>query len=105
MFLGYISLRIRTTTPFIQSARNRRTSLLTHHSSSKRDLLKRHAACHESDENSGGKRQGRSMNLAPRVSQACKPCAAAKLKCDEGQTCRRCLSKGLVCRRESRQME
>ncbi|KAK0384824.1 hypothetical protein NLU13_7302 [Sarocladium strictum] len=71
----------------------------------RQDLLKRHAACHESDGSSSGKRQGRSMNLAPRVSQACKPCAAAKLKCDEGQTCRRCLAKGLVCRREPRQME
>jgi hypothetical protein len=45
------------------------------------------------------------MNQGPRVSQACKPCAAAKLKCDEGQTCRRCLTKGLVCRRETRQAE
>ncbi|KAJ3528052.1 hypothetical protein NM208_g10393 [Fusarium decemcellulare] len=65
------------------------------------DLLKRHATCHDSNE-SGSKRQKRASALAPRVSQACKACAAAKLKCDEEASCNRCVSKGIPCDREAR---
>lgn len=66
-----------------------------------RDLLKRHAACH-SDGGSNTIRRRRQHNQAWRVSQACKPCAAAKLKCDEEKPCGRCLERGIPCEREER---
>ncbi|KPM42896.1 hypothetical protein AK830_g3655 [Neonectria ditissima] len=65
------------------------------------DLLKRHAACHDGDEKNG-KRQKRQHQLSLRVSQACKPCATAKLKCDDEKPCGRCLQRGITCVFEGR---
>ncbi|CAI6101088.1 unnamed protein product [Clonostachys chloroleuca] len=65
-----------------------------------RDLLKRHAACHEPDEQ--GVKRRRQLISSPRVAQACKACAAAKLKCDKDKVCNRCLRKGIPCEREPR---
>ncbi|KAF4334662.1 transcription factor Pig1p [Fusarium beomiforme] len=67
----------------------------------RQDLLKRHAAGHNTNE-PGSKRQKRTSNSAPRVSQACRACAAAKLKCDDDVSCRRCVGKGIACEREAR---
>ncbi|KAJ4258816.1 hypothetical protein NW762_007903 [Fusarium torreyae] len=70
----------------------------------RQDLLKRHAAGHNANE-PGSKRQKRMSNIAPRVSQACKACAAAKLKCDEDVSCKRCVTKGINCEREARDVD
>ncbi|KAL1620438.1 hypothetical protein SLS54_006225 [Diplodia seriata] len=45
------------------------------------DLLKRHAIGHDTDGNA--KRQKRTLTQSSRVSQACKSCAYAKLKCED----------------------
>lgn len=66
-----------------------------------RDLLKRHAACHEDTEN-GSKRQKQQHNHAPRVSQACRGCATAKLKCEDKKPCGRCQQRGIACEPDSR---
>ncbi|KAI0412953.1 c6 zinc finger domain-containing protein [Xylaria grammica] len=58
------------------------------------DLLKRHVAGHEAE--NGAKRQRIHAPL-PRVHQACRPCAAAKLKCDDEKPCSRCLQRGITC--------
>ncbi|KAF4950878.1 hypothetical protein FSARC_13078 [Fusarium sarcochroum] len=65
---------------------------------------RQHAAGHNANE-SGSKRQKRMSNIAPRVSQACKACAAAKLKCDEDVSCKRCVTKGITCEREARDVD
>ncbi|GFF54579.1 hypothetical protein IFM58399_09858 [Aspergillus lentulus] len=62
------------------------------------DLMKRHAASHIQPRDS----KRRCLPSYPkngRVSQACKTCAASKLKCDEEKPCRRCREKKLVCNR------
>ncbi|KAH6662933.1 c6 zinc finger domain-containing protein [Plectosphaerella plurivora] len=60
------------------------------------DLLKRHMACHQEGPR---KRQKSSLPPVPRVSRACRLCAASKLKCDETQPCGRCRKKGVQCER------
>jgi hypothetical protein len=58
--------------------------------------MKRHAAGHIHAPDSKRRR----LPAYPkngRVSQACKTCAASKLKCDEEKPCRRCGEKHLVC--------
>ncbi|KAF5556334.1 transcription factor Pig1p [Fusarium mexicanum] len=65
------------------------------------DILKRHVLGHNGAE-SGAKRYKRMSNAAPRVSQACKACAGSKLKCDEDASCRRCVTKGITCERDTR---
>ncbi|RDL31062.1 Uncharacterized protein BP5553_09851 [Venustampulla echinocandica] len=60
---------------------------------SRSDLLKRHALAHPSN-----RRHRKSHSPCPRrVSQACKACAAAKLKCKEEKPCQRCEAKGITC--------
>ncbi|KAJ9130732.1 C6 zinc finger domain containing protein [Pleurostoma richardsiae] len=59
------------------------------------DLLKRHAACHQGDRD--GKTNKSSHNQGPRVSQACRSCATAKLKCDDEKPCGRCQQRGITC--------
>jgi hypothetical protein len=57
------------------------------------DLLKRHATAHVD-----GRRHHKSHLSRPgRVSQACKACAQAKLKCKEEKPCQRCETKGIRC--------
>lgn len=92
------------------------------------DLLKRHAAGHEDNNNIGNDNNGTeksstdskkrkivtAMNgndgsgsggggiqCGGRVTQACKACAASKLKCSEGKPCERCGKKRLVCEEAS----
>jgi hypothetical protein len=57
--------------------------------------MKRHAAGHDR----GGFRKHHSSVVEQnvRVSQACKFCAASKLKCDEDKPCQRCRDKDIVC--------
>ncbi|PVH75036.1 hypothetical protein DL98DRAFT_467018 [Cadophora sp. DSE1049] len=57
------------------------------------DLLKRHASAHTDNRRNRRSHQPR----AGRVSQACKACAGAKLKCKEEKPCQRCVSKGIRC--------
>ncbi|OJD34919.1 c2h2 type zinc finger domain protein [Diplodia corticola] len=63
------------------------------------DLLKRHAIGHDTDGNA--KRQKRTLTQSSRVSQACKSCAYAKLKCEDEKPCKRCQNKGIVCESNS----
>ncbi|GME33920.1 C2H2 type zinc finger domain protein [Neofusicoccum parvum] len=63
------------------------------------DLLKRHATCHDTDGNA--KRQKRTLTQSSRVSQACKSCAYAKLKCEDEKPCKRCQNKGIACESNS----
>ncbi|KAK8163249.1 hypothetical protein BC567DRAFT_200663 [Phyllosticta citribraziliensis] len=64
------------------------------------DLLKRHATCHDTDAN-GAKRQKRTLVQSSRVSQACKSCAYAKLKCEDEKPCKRCRIKDIECESNS----
>ncbi|KAK0101287.1 hypothetical protein ONS95_006464 [Cadophora gregata] len=57
------------------------------------DLLKRHASAHTDN----SRRRKSNQPRAGRVSQACKACAGAKLKCKEEKPCQRCVSKGIRC--------
>jgi uncharacterized Zn-finger protein len=62
----------------------------------RKDLLRRHVTNHEND--SPRKRQRLvSTPNSSRVTQACRPCAAARVKCDETKPCRRCVSRNLAC--------
>jgi hypothetical protein len=62
------------------------------------DLMKRHVANHENDNDPASKR--RKMDAGPgaaRVSHACKACASARVKCEETKPCSRCRSRNLTC--------
>ncbi|TGJ85872.1 hypothetical protein E0Z10_g2864 [Xylaria hypoxylon] len=62
------------------------------------DLLKRHTANHEND--GDGSKKRRRIDASPgsgRVSHACRPCASARVKCEEIKPCQRCQKKGLTC--------
>ncbi|KAI1873210.1 uncharacterized protein JN550_003463 [Neoarthrinium moseri] len=62
------------------------------------DLLKRHAANHDNDNDPSKKR--RRTDTAPnagRVSHACKACATARVKCEENKPCTRCRNRNLTC--------
>ncbi|KAI0600176.1 hypothetical protein F4775DRAFT_546523 [Biscogniauxia sp. FL1348] len=62
------------------------------------DLLKRHTANHENDGDSTKKR--RRVDASPgagRVSHACRPCATARVKCEEIKPCTRCRNRNLNC--------
>ncbi|KAI5805164.1 fungal-specific transcription factor domain-containing protein, partial [Geopyxis carbonaria] len=62
------------------------------------DLLKRHVNSHNDSEGGGKRPRLDDDDGAPvRVSQACKACAAVKLKCEEEKPCPRCVKKGIVC--------
>ncbi|KJZ79034.1 hypothetical protein HIM_01807 [Hirsutella minnesotensis 3608] len=62
----------------------------------RKDLLRRHVANHEND-SSQKRRRTASSPGAGRVTQACRPCAAARVKCDETKPCRRCVNRKLTC--------
>ncbi|GAP83481.1 putative C6 and C2H2 transcription factor -like protein [Rosellinia necatrix] len=62
------------------------------------DLLKRHAGNHDSERD--GTKKRRRIDASPgsgRVSHACRPCAAARVKCEEIKPCQRCQKKSLNC--------
>ena len=70
------------------------------------DLLKRHAFGHDDEQKSptgaGSSKKRKIANhfnpsQSSRVTQACKACAASKLKCSEGKPCERCKKKKLAC--------
>ncbi|KAJ5653307.1 C6 and C2H2 transcription factor [Penicillium lividum] len=58
------------------------------------DLLRRHAQGHNSTQDNG---PYDSTGVKGRVSQACKSCAASKLKCDDRKPCRRCVRRNQTC--------
>ena len=60
-----------------------------------RDLLRRHAQSHGSAQRHP--RVHASSATKVRVSQACRSCAKAKLKCDNDKPCRRCAKRKIVC--------
>lgn len=62
----------------------------------RKDLLRRHVTNHENDSPKKRQRMVSSPNSS-RVSQACRPCALARVKCDEAKPCRRCVSRNLSC--------
>ncbi|KAI0406336.1 c6 zinc finger domain-containing protein [Xylaria palmicola] len=62
------------------------------------DLLRRHAVCHEGENAS---KRAKSLHPSPRVHRACRPCASAKLKCDDEKPCNRCLQRGITCQEEA----
>lgn len=70
------------------------------------DLLKRHAANHPPNEEELGSGSGDSASKRrktlpnvnrPRAFQACRACAASKLRCEGSQPCYRCQEKSLAC--------
>ncbi|KAM3509203.1 hypothetical protein MY10362_000734 [Beauveria mimosiformis] len=62
----------------------------------RKDLLRRHVANHAND--SPAKRRRKQTSPGPgRVSQACRPCATARVKCEETKPCKRCVSRKLEC--------
>ncbi|KAH6606639.1 hypothetical protein Trco_005792 [Trichoderma cornu-damae] len=62
----------------------------------RKDLLRRHVANHENDSPKKRQRMVASPNSS-RVTQACRACAVARVKCDESKPCRRCVSRNLPC--------
>lgn len=62
-----------------------------------RDLVKRHAAGHGVEPDGKRRKQRGVPPQSTRVSQACKACAASKLKCAEEKPCRRCQQKNIIC--------
>ncbi|ODA82877.1 hypothetical protein RJ55_01386 [Drechmeria coniospora] len=62
----------------------------------RKDLLRRHVANHEND-TPQKRRKTASSPAAGRVTQACRPCAVARVKCDESKPCRRCINRKLSC--------
>jgi len=61
------------------------------------DLLKRHFLNHDENNDSKRQRRARSLTAPGRVTQACKACATAKLRCEEEKPCHRCEQKGMKC--------
>ena len=62
----------------------------------RKDLLRRHVANHDNDTPQKRRRTATSPG-AGRVTQACRPCAVARVKCDESKPCRRCVNRKLSC--------
>lgn len=62
------------------------------------DLLKRHAANHNTD-SEGTKKRKRigTLPAAGRVTHACRACATARVKCEESKPCSRCRNRNLSC--------
>ncbi|KZL68404.1 c6 transcription factor [Colletotrichum incanum] len=58
------------------------------------DILKRHEMTH------GDESMTQLLDVGDRVSQACKMCKAAKVKCSERKPCVRCTGKGMRCEYE-----
>lgn len=62
----------------------------------RKDLLRRHVANHQTDSSKKRKQYTAASNEG-RVSFACKPCASARVKCDDVKPCRRCVNRRLDC--------
>ncbi|KXH43386.1 hypothetical protein CNYM01_08603 [Colletotrichum nymphaeae SA-01] len=64
----------------------------------RQDLLKRHVTNHENDNDPNKKRRRTDTSPgAGRVSHACRPCATARVKCEEQKPCTRCRNRNLNC--------
>ncbi|GKT42350.1 early growth response protein 1 [Colletotrichum spaethianum] len=64
----------------------------------RQDLLKRHVTNHENDNDPNKKRRRTDTSPgAGRVSHACRPCATARVKCEEVKPCTRCRNRNLNC--------
>ncbi|KAJ9157752.1 C6 transcription factor [Pleurostoma richardsiae] len=61
------------------------------------DLLKRHRANHDNDDNGTKKRRINASPSAGRVAHACVACAKARVKCEEVKPCARCRSRNINC--------
>ncbi|KAJ5368667.1 uncharacterized protein N7496_008427 [Penicillium cataractarum] len=59
------------------------------------ELLRRHTQSHSSEINCD--ESGGCSGIVARASQACKRCAASKLKCDDDKPCRRCVRRNQIC--------
>ncbi|KAL7901443.1 hypothetical protein HDV63DRAFT_199982 [Trichoderma sp. SZMC 28014] len=62
----------------------------------RKDLLRRHVTNHENDSPKKRQRLVSTPNSS-RVTQACRPCAAARVKCEETKPCKRCVNRNLAC--------
>lgn len=62
----------------------------------RKDLLRRHVANHAND-TAAKRRRVVAAAGSGRVSYACRPCAAARVKCEESKPCKRCTARGLEC--------
>lgn len=58
--------------------------------------MKRQVPCEPSDDSQPSRKRGPSSR-PPRASQACRSCAASKVRCDDLDICRRCLKRGVPC--------
>ncbi|KAF2667908.1 hypothetical protein BT63DRAFT_304624 [Microthyrium microscopicum] len=71
----------------------------------RQDLLKRHLGTHNRDESTTSDRETPVINQSgrpsQRVQQACRSCAAKKLKCSELKPCGRCIEKNVRCEFEA----
>ncbi|KAK2045056.1 hypothetical protein LZ31DRAFT_266552 [Colletotrichum somersetense] len=64
----------------------------------RQDLLKRHVTNHDNDNDPNRKRRRTDTSPgAGRVSHACRPCATARVKCEEVKPCTRCRNRNLNC--------
>lgn len=67
----------------------------------RQDLLKRHDTTHDQDSTQASakrpKLSGQPGSPSHRVHQACRSCAAKKLKCTEEKPCKRCKQKQIPC--------
>ncbi|KAI5194028.1 hypothetical protein E4T39_08818 [Aureobasidium subglaciale] len=63
------------------------------------DLLKRHACRHAPYSDSRASKSH--LGVASRVGQACKACAASKIKCTDSKPCHRCVNKNIACEVDS----
>ena len=71
----------------------------------RQDLLKRHRVTHNQDDGNrhppGQESTTQNGRHSHRVLQACRPCAAKKLKCTEQKPCQRCRERNLSCDADS----
>lgn len=58
--------------------------------------MKRQVPCERLEDNQPSRKRGPSSR-PPRASQACRSCAASKVRCDDLEICRRCLKRGVPC--------
>ncbi|KAH7215505.1 hypothetical protein DER44DRAFT_806577 [Fusarium oxysporum] len=58
--------------------------------------MKRQEPCEPSQDSQPSIKRGPSRR-PPRASQACRSCAASKVRCDDLERCRRCLKRGVAC--------
>ncbi|KAK7585719.1 hypothetical protein V3481_012005 [Fusarium oxysporum f. sp. vasinfectum] len=67
---------------------------------SDRNVMKRQVPCEASEDSQPPRKRGLSRR-PPRASQACRSCAASKVRCDDFEICRRCIKRGVSCIRPS----